>query len=242
VSPPHRPSPAPAQRGGPTIHVAARLALLGQTVQAALHGRDLPALCLRLPDEGTPWARSLVRPDDLVLLLDDVDGPGDLRRARERVATCPARCIVLTSAPTGMIWVALMSSGAEAVLSSQVSLDDLVETIQHVLAGDDVVDPQSRASMIREWEEVTSQFEEMAGRLSRLSPRELDVLERVSRGESVAEIAEALGVALTTVRSHIKAGRNKLGVSSQLAAAAILRRRHDIEGVGSTPGSSRTQA
>ena len=242
MSPPHRPSPAPAQRGGPTIHVAARLALLGQTVQAALHGRDLPALCLRLPDEGTPWARSLVRPDDLVLLLDDVDGPGDLRRARERVATCPARCIVLTSAPTGMIWVALMSSGAEAVLSSQVSLDDLVETIQHVLAGDDVVDPQSRASMIREWEEVTSQFEEMAGRLSRLSPRELDVLERVSRGESVAEIAEALGVALTTVRSHIKAGRNKLGVSSQLAAAAILRRRPDIEGVGSTPGSSRTQA
>ena len=242
MSPPHRPLPAPAQRGGPTIHVAARLALLGQTVQAALHGRDLPALCLRLPDEGTPWARSLVRPDDLVLLLDDVDGPGDLRRARERVASCPARCIVLTSAPTGMIWVALMSSGAEAVLSSQVSLDDLVETIQHVLAGDDVVDPQSRASMIREWEEVTSQFEEMAGRLSRLSPRELDVLERVSRGESVAEIAEALGVALTTVRSHIKAGRNKLGVNSQLAAAAILRRRGDIEGVGSTQGSSRTQA
>lgn len=242
MSPPHRPSPAPAQRGGPTIHVAARLALLGQTVQAALHGRDLPALCLRLPDEGTPWARSLVRPDDLVLLLDDVDGPGDLRRARERVATCPARCIVLTSAPTGMIWVALMSSGAEAVLSSQVSIDDLVETIQHVLAGDDVVDPQRRASMIREWEEVTSQFEEMAGRLSRLSPRELDVLERVSRGESVAEIAEALGVALTTVRSHIKAGRNKLGVSSQLAAAAILRRRGEIEGVGSTAGPSRTQA
>ena len=227
-----------ARRGRPTIHVAARLALLGQTVQAALQGRDLPAVCVRLPEEGTPWARSMVRPDDLVLLLDDVDGPGDLRRARERVATCPARCIVLTSAPTGMIWVALMSSGAEAVLSSQVSLDDLVETIDHVLAGEDVVDPQRRASMIREWEEVTSQFEEMAGRLSRLSPRELDVLERVSRGESVAEIAAELGVALTTVRSHIKAARNKLGVSSQLAAAAILRRRSDIEGV--SPAVSNT--
>lgn len=228
----HPPSRGTAHRGRPTIHVAARLALLGQTVQAALHGRDLPALCLRLPDEGVPWARSLVRPDDLVLLLDDVDGPGDLRRARERVATCPARCIVLTSAPTGMVWVALMSSGAEAVLSAQISLDDLVETIEHVLAGDEVVDPQRRASMVQEWEDITSQFEEMAGRLSRLSPRELDVLERVSHGESAAEIAASLGVALTTVRSHIKAGRNKLGVSSQLAAAAILRRRPDIEGAG----------
>ena len=109
-----------------------------------------------------------------------------------------------------------------------------------MLAGDDVVDPQSRASMIQEWEEVTSQFEEMAGRLSKLSPRELDVLERVSRGESVAEIAAALGVALTTVRSHIKSGRNKLGVSSQLAAAAILRRRPDIEGL--TPTSAGTTA
>ena len=236
----HPPSRGSAHRGRPTIHVAARLALLGQTVQAALHGRDLPALCLRLPDEGVPCARSLVRPDDLVLLLDDVDGPGDLRRARERVATCPARCIVLTSAPTGMVWVALMSSGAEAVLSAQISLDDLVETIEHVLAGDEVVDPQSRASMVQEWEDITSQFEEMAGRLSRLSPRELDVLERVSHGESAAEIAESLGVALTTVRSHIKAGRNKLGVNSQLAAAAILRRRPDIEGVG--PVTSSTQA
>lgn len=231
MSQPHPPAWSAPHRGRPTIHVAARLALLGQTVQAALHGRGLPALCLRLPEEGTPWARSLVRPSDLVLLLDDVDGPGDLRRARERVASCPARCIVLTSAPTGMIWVALMSSGAEAVLSSQVSLDDLVEMIEHVLAGDEVVDPDDRASMIQEWEEVTSQFEEMAGRLNRLSPRELDVLERVSRGESVAEIAASLGVALTTVRSHVKSARNKLGVSSQLAAAAILRRRPDIEGV-----------
>jgi DNA-binding NarL/FixJ family response regulator len=240
VSLPQPPSRGAVQRGRPTIYVAARLALLGQTVQAALQGKNLPALSLRLPDEGSPWARSLVRPDDLVLLLDDVVGPGDLRLARERVASCPARCIVLTSAPTGMVWVALMSSGAEAVLSSQVSLDDLVETIEHVLAGDDVVDPQSRASMIEEWEQVTSQFEEMAGRLSRLSPRELDVLERVSRGESVAEIAAALGVALTTVRSHIKSGRNKLGVSSQLAAAAILRRRPDIEDLRHTSSSSRS--
>lgn len=238
MSQPRPPSRPTTHRRGPTIHVAARLALLGQTVQAALNGRDLPALCLRLPDEGVPWARSLVRPHDLVLLLDDVDGPGDLRRARERVASCPARCIVLTSAPTGMIWVALMSSGADAVLSSQVSLDDLVETIDQVLAGDDVVDPVSRASMIQEWEDVTSQFEEMAGRLSRLSPRELDVLERVSRGDSVTDIATSLGVALTTVRSHIKAARNKLGVSSQLAASAILRRRHEIEGVSSTPASA----
>ena len=227
----HPPPRGATRRGRPTIHVAARLALVGQTVQAALHGRDLPALCLRIPEEGAPWARSLVRPDDLVLLLDDVDGPGDLRRARERVASCPARCIVLTSAPTGMIWVALMSSGAEAVLSSQVSLDDLVETIEHVLAGEEVVDPERRESMIKEWEEVTTQFEEMAGRLSRLSPRELDVLERVSRGESPAEIATQLGVAITTVRSHIKAARNKLGVNSQLAAAAMLRRRPYIEGV-----------
>lgn len=235
----HPPSRSAAHRGRPTIHVAARLALLGQTVQAALQGRGLPAVCLRLPEEGVAWSRSLVRPDDLVLLLDDVDGPGDLRRARERVATCPARCIVLTAAPTGMVWVALMSSGAEAVLSAQISLDDLVETIEHVLAGDEVVDPERRASMIQEWEDITSQFEEMAGRLSRLSPRELDVLERVSHGESPREIAEHLGVALTTVRSHIKAGRNKLGVNSQLAAAAILRRRPDIEGVGHVVSANR---
>jgi DNA-binding NarL/FixJ family response regulator len=240
VSQTHPPSRGGTSRGRPTIHVAARLALVGQTVQAALHGRNLPALCLRLPDEGTPWARSMVRPDDVVLLIDDVDGPGDLRRARERVASCPARCIVLTSAPTGMIWVALMSSGAEAVLSSQVSLDDLVETVEHVLAGEEVVDPQRRESMIKEWEEVTTQFEEMAGRLSRLSPRELDVLERVSRGESPAEIATELGVAITTVRSHIKAARNKLGVNSQLAAAAMLRRRPYIEGVAPVGGSPRS--
>jgi DNA-binding NarL/FixJ family response regulator len=55
----------------------------------------------------------------------------------------------------------------------------------------------------------------------RLTPRESVVLGALTDGLSAEEIAEAHFVALTTVRSQIRAVLHKLGVRSQLAAVAL---------------------
>ncbi len=55
-----------------------------------------------------------------------------------------------------------------------------------------------------------------------LTARELDVLRLVSNGARDLEIAETLGVAVTTVRSHIKSVFQKSGTSNRAALAASI--------------------
>jgi DNA-binding NarL/FixJ family response regulator len=57
-----------------------------------------------------------------------------------------------------------------------------------------------------------------------LTEREQVVLAELMEGHCAEEIATAAFVSISTVRSQIKAIRNKLGVNSQLAAVALARR------------------
>lgn len=57
-------------------------------------------------------------------------------------------------------------------------------------------------------------------RASRLTKRELSVLERVLRGESNKEIANGLTCSVKTVEFHVSNILRKLGVSTRMRLAA----------------------
>ena len=59
-------------------------------------------------------------------------------------------------------------------------------------------------------------------RVELLTPRERDVVDRIARGRTNAEIAFELGIATATVAKHLEHAYRKLGVSSRTAAAALL--------------------
>ena len=54
-----------------------------------------------------------------------------------------------------------------------------------------------------------------------LTPREREVLGRLVQGSSTQELAEAMGVGVATVRSHVQAMLSKLGVRSRLEAVTL---------------------
>jgi DNA-binding NarL/FixJ family response regulator len=58
--------------------------------------------------------------------------------------------------------------------------------------------------------------------LSFLTPRELEVLRALSVGASTTDIAQELGISVTTVRSYVKGLLGKLGVHSRLEAVTLL--------------------
>ena len=62
-----------------------------------------------------------------------------------------------------------------------------------------------------------------AARAGRLTPREADILLRLMRGQSAAQIAEDETVTINTVRTHIARIHRKLGVHSQAELAARVR-------------------
>jgi DNA-binding CsgD family transcriptional regulator len=57
-----------------------------------------------------------------------------------------------------------------------------------------------------------------------LTPRELEVLQAIARGETTRTVAADLAISPLTVRSHIKNLLRKLGVHSRLEAASVLLR------------------
>ena len=57
-----------------------------------------------------------------------------------------------------------------------------------------------------------------------LTRRELQILDLLAGGTPVKRIAVELGLAVTTVRNHVRAVLRKLGCHSQLEAVAQARR------------------
>jgi DNA-binding CsgD family transcriptional regulator len=74
--------------------------------------------------------------------------------------------------------------------------------------------------------------------IPRLSAREWEVLERAAAGASYADIAAELFISVGTVRKHMEHVRERLGVHSVLAAAAVALPRPPAT-AGSRPGRSR---
>ena len=60
-----------------------------------------------------------------------------------------------------------------------------------------------------------------ASALSRLSPRERDILREIARGASNKEIARTLDIAETTVKIHVQHILRKLNLSSRVQAAVL---------------------
>jgi DNA-binding CsgD family transcriptional regulator len=59
--------------------------------------------------------------------------------------------------------------------------------------------------------------------LGRLSPRELEIVERLLAGDRVPRIAESLYLARSTVRNHLSSVFSKFGINSQQQLIVLLR-------------------
>jgi DNA-binding CsgD family transcriptional regulator len=132
-------------------------------------------------------------------------------------------------------WAGVIAIGGRCAVGS---LLDAVERLGAAVVDGDQPLPQLIASLDRELRrgsgpDASGSDHSMlrlrvneAGRLARLTHRELDVLGAMMRGESAAEIAAARFLSIATVRAHIRAVLRKLEVPSQLAAVALAYRSH----------------
>lgn len=182
-------------------------ALLGEGVQTRVTAKH-PSLLAEPPDG--PGGRGL--------LVTELDGDVSLRWARAILARSDTSWLVLTSAPRGPLWGALLDSGATHVMPTSIAFRELCDAIRD---GVPETDEDDRARLVGQWRELAEERRDQLVRLRSLTPREMQVLQLLYGGQQVAEIAHDLGLAPNTVRSQVKAVRRKLGVGSQLAAVAV---------------------
>jgi DNA-binding NarL/FixJ family response regulator len=115
-----------------------------------------------------------------------------------------------------------LDAGALACVPKTAALPVLITTIRRAIQGLEVMRPERRAYFVAQYHRQREQALDVERRLDRLTERERAVLERLARGRRAQSIAEEFGVTLATTRTQIRAVLQKLEVSSQLEAVALL--------------------
>ena len=159
--------------------------------------------------DGVPAALRSRQPD--VVLMDvrmpRVDGPEAIRRMRAVGSLTPVLALT-TFDDDDTLWSALDAGAAGFVLKDSPA-ETLVDAVRVVVAGGAWLDPRTLPRVLERARTRHSGASDPR-LLDRLTPRELDVLRRVCRGENNAEIAQALRMGERTVKSHVSALLQKM--------------------------------
>lgn len=116
-------------------------------------------------------------------------------------------------------------AGADGYLLKDTPRQKIVEAIRGTLSGKSFVDPGVAGKLLQQ---VAGQQSQPASLLTKkLTDREADVLHLLAKGMTNAEIAAALSLSEGTVRNHVSAILDKLGVSDR-TQAAVVAIRHGI--------------
>jgi DNA-binding NarL/FixJ family response regulator len=147
--------------------------------------------------------------------------PGvDGLEATRRIAECktPTRILILTTfGLTDYVYEALRA-GASGFLLKDSPAEELLAGVRIVARGDALLDPAVTRAVIEEFSRKPRRSNALAHKLEELTVRELEVLQRLARGLSNAEIAAELVVSDGTVKTHVAHILQKLGLRDRVQA------------------------
>jgi DNA-binding NarL/FixJ family response regulator len=156
---------------------------------------------------------------DVVLMdvrMPELDG---IHATAELLAVAPAsRVIILTTFEDDAYILGALRAGASGFLLKRSAPEQLIAAIHTVAGGEALLSPAVTQRVI---DRIARQplIDEIAGpRVDELTPREREVLELIAQGLSNREIAAALTVEETTVKSHVKRVLMKLQLRDRVHA------------------------
>jgi DNA-binding NarL/FixJ family response regulator len=156
---------------------------------------------------------------DVVLMdirMPEVDG---IAATREVVAASPdVRVVILTTFEDDEYIFGALTAGASGFLLKRTSPEQLLEALRAVAAGDSLLSPSVTRRVIDRMAALPSGEAILDRRLDALTAREREVLEQLARGLSNAEIATALVIEESTVKTHVKRVLMKLGLRDRVQA------------------------
>lgn len=211
-------------RAPPSVVVASELAMVAEAVSACFADRGFRATTMEWPTDDRKRGPHPAAPtsQQVGLLICDLGSWERLRAACLLLTHVPLPWVVLTQAPPGSKWGAALDAGACVVLPSSTNLETACTAVAGAACGTVMMDPHEHERLVGLWAELLERGEMVDRRVGSLTPREHEVLSMLHAGDTIARIAQLLGVSPVTVRSQVKAVLRKLDVNSQLGAVAAL--------------------
>jgi len=114
--------------------------------------------------------------------------------------------------------------GASGFVPKSQPVDQIRRAVEAVLAGDIWTPPEIDISSI-----AASQDEEIIARVSKLTPQQVRVLMMLSEGLLNKQIAYELDVSEATIKAHVSAILQKLGVDSRTQAVIAINKLSTID-------------
>ncbi|MEV0035156.1 response regulator transcription factor [Streptomyces sp. NPDC050804] len=141
-----------------------------------------------------------------------------------RALPAPPRVITLTTFDLDEYVYDALTAGADGFLLKDTDPREIIRAVHVVAAGQGMLHPAAARRLIDRYHHAARPAAmEARGRISRLTPREADVLARLALGDSNAEIATALGMRESTVKAHVSRILTALGTGNRVQAALLAR-------------------
>ena len=165
---------------------------------------------------------------DVVLMdvrMPDMDGLEATRRIKEER---PRTAVIMVTMHDNPAYLReAVRAGAAGYLLKDVSKDELLDAIRQVATGGAFIESQMLKGMLSEMKPQGP----VPAAARNLTKREREILSLVAEGMSNREIAERLVLSPETVKSHVAAILEKLGVSDRTQAAIYAVRNGLVEGM-----------
>ncbi|MEE4662105.1 MAG: response regulator transcription factor [Halieaceae bacterium] len=157
------------------------------------------------------------QPDLALIDLNLPDGSG-LEVIRELASSVPscARIVATAFSDEEHIFAALRA-GAQGYVLKEGQQETIVKMLQDTLHGA----PPLSAAVARK---ILSQFQPAEESEVRLTPRQVEVLQLISRGYKTQEVADLLQLSPHTVHDYIKDIYRELGINSRAEATMVASR------------------
>lgn len=167
---------------------------------------------------------------DLLLMdinLPDINGLQVASRLRDEADTA---IIILSSYDDDTQAFHAMQMGCRGYASKVITPAQLLKVIDHVLAGaicirTEILTEVALENWLKDKTEILTIGFHQHDLFGPLSPREMEVLERLCAGKSNRQIAQELDISYQTVKNHVSSIFAKLGVQDRIQAALYALRR-----------------
>ena len=154
---------------------------------------------------------------DVVLMdvrMPDLDG---ITATRELLTAVPnARVLILTTFDQDDYVFGALRAGASGFLLKRTRPEELLAAVHTIAAGEALLSPTVTRRVIQRMAQQPTPDVSNQAKLDDLTAREREVLELVARGLSNREIAAALVVEESTIRTHVKRILMKLDLRDRI--------------------------
>jgi DNA-binding NarL/FixJ family response regulator len=188
--------------------------MLAEALASALDARGYDILAVTTAVSGAANAVGDWRPDVCLLGLQpghQSSGPEIVRAILQRYPG--TKVLVLSEITDPETLSQYMRSGVAGLTHQDQSVAQIAAALDAIEAGRSVLDPGPLRFPARD-----------RNRLCELSPREKEILTRITAGQGTRQMSCAMNITVDTVRTYVKNVLAKLGAHSRLQLAALASR------------------